>query len=179
MKRVVMAGLAALFAGGMSIGLHAWSQTPPGGPAGGPGHGPHGAHAPMEKMPLPSERVEPALAFAKTSLKITPAQEAQWNAVADVVRKHAKAHDEDVRKMREKFAAARDAKAPPTPPNGIEALQMQQQRLTQRAKELDELLAAAKPLYASLSDEQKKVADRLLHRGGMGGFGGRGHRGPH
>ncbi|GIL39884.1 Spy/CpxP family protein refolding chaperone [Roseiterribacter gracilis] len=183
MKRVVLAGLAALFAGGMSIALHAWSQTAPGGPAGGPAA--PGAHAQMAHhrgpMPLPSERVEPMLAFAKASLKITAAQESAWNAVADVVRKHAKARDEDVKKMRAKFDAARDAKTPPTPPNGIEMLQQQQQRLTQRAKDLDELLTAAKPLYASLSDDQKKAADRLLHhaRGGMGGRGGPHMMGPH
>jgi hypothetical protein len=176
MKRVVLAGLAALFAGGMSIALHAWSQTPPAGPAGPPGpHGPMMHH--MVQRPLPSERVEPMLAYAKASLKITAQQEAAWNAVADVVRKHAKAHDEDVKKMRANFEAARDAKTPPTPPNGIEMLQRQQQRLTQRAKELDELLTAAKPLYASLSDEQKKAADRLLHHGGMGRMGGPGR--PH
>ncbi|MDB5364805.1 MAG: hypothetical protein JWM77_732 [Rhodospirillales bacterium] len=172
MKRVVLAGFAALFAGGMSIALHAWSQTPPAGPGGGPGPAAmehhHGA-----PRPLPSERVEPMLAFAKASLKITPQQEAQWNAVADVVRKHAKAHDEDVKKRRARFEGAHDGKTPPAGPNGIEMLQFQQQHLTQRAKELDELLTAAKPLYASLSDDQKKAADRLLHHGGMP------HGGPH
>jgi predicted secreted Zn-dependent protease len=119
------------------------------------------------------------LAYAKSSLKITAAQESAWNTVADVVRKHAKAHDEDAKKMRARFDSARDAKTPPTPPNGIEMLQLQQQRLTQRAKELDELLAAAKPLYASLSDDQKKAADRLLHHGRGMGRGGPHMMGPH
>jgi hypothetical protein len=171
----MLGGLAALFAGGMSIALHAWSQTAPTGPGGPGGPAAHHRDAPA---PLPSERVEPMLAFAKASLKITPQQEAQWNAVADVVRKHAKAHDEEIKKRRARFEGARDGNTPPARPNGIEMLQQQQQRLTQRAKELDELLTAAKPLYASLSEDQKKAADRLLHHGGMHHGGGH-EMGPH
>jgi zinc resistance-associated protein len=168
MKRIYTAGLAALIAGALSIGMHAWSQTPNEAPRTGAPH----ARADRPAPPLPSERVEPFLAYVKAALKITPAQEGAWNAVADVIRKHAKARDEDVQKMRARFQAERNGTNPPPRPTAIDRLQMQQQRLTQRAKELDELLTVAKPLYASLNDEQKRVADRLVQRG-------RGHGGPH
>jgi hypothetical protein len=47
-------------------------------------------------------------------------------------------------------------------------MERQQKMMTEQAQELGELLTAAKPLYASLSDDQKQVADHLLMRG-MGG----------
>src|SRR4051812_27696723 len=41
----------------------------------------------------PSERVEAQLAYIKTALKITDAQQTQWNAFADTLRKQAAARD--------------------------------------------------------------------------------------
>ena len=48
--------------------------------------------------------------------------------------------------------------------------------MTERAADLQELIAAAKPLYASLSDDQKEIANHLLMHGmehhEWGGHGG-------
>jgi hypothetical protein len=116
-------------------------------------------------FPMPGEMVEARLAFAKTAFKITDAQTAAWNAVADVIRRQAKARDA-------KFAAMRaEHDANPGKPHEFDPIARMEQRqkmMTEQAQELGELLTAAKPLYASLSDDQKQVADHLLMHG-MGG----------
>ena len=121
---------------------------------------------------LPSERVEARLAEAKTKLKITAQQEAQWNAFADVTRKHAKAADERVKAMRDGKSQAQSKRL-----TAVERLERRQQMAATHAQRLSEIVTAAKPLYAALSAEQKAIADDMLTpRRGQGGRGHRGHR---
>ena len=125
---------------------------------------------------LPSERVEPRLAYLKTALKITDAQSKQWNAFADVLRKEAKDRDTKVEAMRTKFEANKDKPRPDV--SAIDRLEHRQKMLTEASAELSDRLAAVKPLYAVLSDDQKQTADDLLaHGGGHGQGGGFGHHG--
>ena len=107
--------------------------------------------------PLPGERIEARLAYAKAALKITPAQETQWNALASVLRRHATAMDQQVAQRR---AADRNQ-----PVSAIERMTRRQAMMSEAAVRMGEVLDAAKPLYAVLSDEQKKEADALLNRG--------------
>jgi hypothetical protein len=132
--------------------------------------------------PLPGEMVEARLAFAKTALKITDAQTKQWDAVADAIRKQAKARDAEIMAMRAKHDAnpAHDGAFDP-----IAGMEQRRAMMTERAADLGALIAAAKPLYASLSDAQKQVADHLLmagldgeHPGPRMGWGGHGGHGP-
>ena len=115
---------------------------------------------------LPSERVEARLAYLKTTLKITDAQQSQWDAFADTLRKQARAGDERMKARQAQMAEGRKG----TPPTAIERMERAQTRLAASSTRLNETLAAAKPLYAALSPEQQKVADELLAP--------RGHRGP-
>jgi len=125
-----------------------------------------------DHFPLPSERIEARLAYIKTALKITDAQTPQWNAFAEVLRRHAKEADKAITEMR----GHRDDKA-----TVIDRLEFRQKMMVKQAAALEDFLIAAKPLYASLSDEQKKSADELLaHRLGHGRWehpGGWGHEG--
>jgi LTXXQ motif family protein len=100
--------------------------------------------------------VEGRIAFLKTELKITDAQMALWNAVADAIR-----------------AAPKDM-------SGMSCMSMMQGMMQQQSSTLPEKLAAREktmtahleafrkfkaavdPLYASLNDDQKKTADQLL-----------------
>jgi LTXXQ motif family protein len=119
---------------------------------------------------LPSERVEPRLAYLKTALKITDAQTKQWNAFADVLRKQAKDRDAKIEAMRAKFEANKDKPRPEV--SAIDRMERREKMMTEASAELSERLAAVRPLYAALSDDQKQTADELLaHRGGHGGFG--------
>lgn len=105
----------------------------------------------MGDMPL--KHVEGRLAFLKTELKITPAQEPQWAKFADVVRNTAK---------------SAQATKPPMMQGGMKAstaperLGHYEKTLTARLETVRALKAAVDPLYTSLSDDQKKVADELL-----------------
>jgi periplasmic protein CpxP/Spy len=123
---------------------------------------------------LPGERIDARIAYLKTALKITPAQEQQWAAVEAVLRKQTAAMDQRIQQRR---AQPRDANAPR--PDAIQRLEQRQQMMARGAESLNELLTAAKPLYASFSDDQKKTADELMNRGRFGGGGPRHQRGWH
>ncbi|HWB44591.1 MAG TPA: Spy/CpxP family protein refolding chaperone [Hyphomicrobiaceae bacterium] len=96
------------------------------------------------------ERIEGQLAYVKAELKITGAQNAAWNELADAVRTAAKHHNE---RMQSIFGGGERGK---TLPERVEA---QEQFMTVRLDEIKSVKSAVNKLYAVLSDEQKKDAD--------------------
>ena len=118
----------------------------------------------------PSERVEARLAYIRTALKITDAQQAQWNAFAETLRNQARAADQ---RMQE-FRAQREPGATRERPNAIARLEREQQRHAESATRINERLAVQRPLYAALSTEQKTIADEVLAPRRHGGRFGRG-----
>jgi protein CpxP len=126
----------------------------------------------FERRPAmtPSERVEARLAYMRTALKITAAQQAQWDAYANVQRKHAAAME---KRFQERRAQMGQRPADGKRPTAVEQHQRQRDRMVTATQRLDELLAVEKPLYATLSPDQQRVADEVL--GGRGGARG-GHR---
>jgi protein CpxP len=120
---------------------------------------------------LPSERVEARLAYIRTALKITDAQQPQWDAFANVLRKHAKDAEARIQKRREMHAQHGGVEhAERTRPTAIERMERRQQILASASTRLNEVLEAGKPLYAALSPEQQQIADRLLASRGEGRF---------
>jgi hypothetical protein len=120
----------------------------------------------------PSERAEARLAYLHTALKITDAQQAQWNAFAETLRNQARTADQ---RMQE-FRAQRGQNPTRERPNAIARLEFEQQRHAASATRINERLAVQRPLYAVLSTEQKAIADELLApRRHHGGRFGRGH----
>lgn len=115
---------------------------------------------------LPGERVEARLAYLKTALKITDAQQPQWDAFANVVRKHAREADERIKARQARMAQRTEGQRP----TAIERLERRQERLATASARLNELLAVEKPLYAALSPEQQQIADKALAPRGHGGF---------
>jgi periplasmic protein CpxP/Spy len=114
----------------------------------------------------PSERVEARLAYIRTALKITDAQQPQWESFANVLRKHARSMDERIQQRRAQ--ATQGAQRPDRRSfTAIERLERTQQRMAAQSARLNEVLGAAKPLYAALSPEQKQVADQMLARQGQ------------
>lgn len=159
--------LSTLIAAGLATGA-SLTMAQVGNPAAGAPQGQHAHHSHHGKQAssLPSERVEARLAYFKTALKITAAQQAQWDAFADVVRKHAKSADERIQARRAQMAQRTEGKRP----TAIEQLERRQERLATASARLNELLAAGKPLYAALSPEQQQIADKALAHRGHGGF---------
>lgn len=123
---------------------------------------------------MPSERIEARLAYIKTALKITAAQEPQWNAYASMLRKHAGAMDKRFQERRAQMAQrSADARRPTI----VDRHERQRTRMVAATQRLDELLAVEKPLYAALSSEQQRVANEVLGAGGARRHGGGHHRG--
>lgn len=95
------------------------------------------------------DHVEGRIAFLRTELRITDAQNATWNAFADALR------------------AAAQKSAPMTGTMTVEGglldrIDRQERGLTAKLDGVRALKTAFAPLYAALSDEQKKAADPLV-----------------
>jgi protein CpxP len=112
-----------------------------------------------------TERVEARLSYIHTTLKISDAQQTQWENFANVLRKHAREIDARIQQFRAQGAQRPDASSV----NAIERLEHTQKRMAERYHRLGEVITAAKPLYEVLSPEQKQAADSMLARSGPGG----------
>jgi hypothetical protein len=106
----------------------------------------------MSMMGAMARHVEGRLAFLKTELKITDAQLPLWNAVADTIRANSKSMGDMAGGM---MGGSQTATLP-------DKLAMREKMMTAHLEALRKFKAAVDPLYAALSDEQKKTADELL-----------------
>jgi protein CpxP len=110
----------------------------------------------------PGRHIEGRIAFLKAELKITDAQAPAFARVADAMRENVK----DMAKLHEQHRADRDK-----PKSAVEQLEMRVKFGELHTQHEQRFLAAFKPLYDSLSPDQKKAADELLdhhhghHRG--------------
>jgi hypothetical protein len=136
------------------------------------------------------------IAMAKTALKLTPEQETLWAPVEEKIRAgyaERRTEREERRAKREERRASRDEDGKREKlalPERIEkrtekmterATKMSERatKMTERAAKLKEFAEVVGPFYASLSDEQKEVADHVLSRFAKGGRGDHGRRGHH
>jgi periplasmic protein CpxP/Spy len=142
--------------------------------ASAPTAAPMSASAPAGKVGH-ERNVEDRIAYLHAQLKITPAQETQWNAFADVMRNNGATMGQlfEQRKAAGKLSAIDDMK--------------QYADIAQaHADGMKKLVDAFDPLYSSFSPEQKKLADVTFHQpgghgahhGGKGGKGGKAHAAP-
>jgi hypothetical protein len=106
----------------------------------------------MAMMGAMARHVEGRLAFLKAELKITDGQLPLWNAVADAMRANAKTMGDMAGGM---MGGSQTATLP-------DKLAMREKMMAAHLEALCKFEAAADPLYAALSDEQKKTADELL-----------------
>lgn len=113
----------------------------------------------------PGRHIEGRIAFLKAELKITDAQAPLFDKLATAMRENVKASREAFEQMR----ADRDK-----PRTALESLETRAKFDALRGQNLQRFLAAFKPLYESLSDEQKKTADELFARHHHHGFHHRG-----
>jgi periplasmic protein CpxP/Spy len=136
----------------------AWSQAAvsAAGPvaAQGPGAGtPPGSKSPGAKAkPAPAgprDEVEQEITQLRDRLHITPAQQQQFDAFAEILRKNAQALDA---LMHEKNPKA----------NAVEDMRFYLQFTEAQAEGLKQLLPAFQALYDSLSDQQKRAADAVM-----------------
>ncbi len=180
MKRALLT--SALLVAGLGVAVPVFAQGgPAGGPAGGPPPGgPGGPDRHFARMCEDQEaRLAGKLAYAEKKLNITEQQRAAWTKFADASRSSLKPTQDLCVKFK-------DLPRPAALPQRLErAEQMMQAHLQQ----LQTVRPALTDLYAQLTPDQQKQADRMLHQGPgshmgkhmgghHGGPGGWGHDGP-
>jgi hypothetical protein len=117
----------------------------------------HDDMMPMMGMADMADHVEGRIAFLKTELKITDAQTTQWNAFADALRANARTMMRMHSEMKGSPGTADMMSA-----TALDRLDRMQKHMSASLDALKTMDAALRPLYAVLSDEQKKAADALI-----------------
>ena len=100
-----------------------------------------------------TDRVEARIMELHAKLKITPAQEELWNNVAQVMRDNAKTMEALIKARVEKASTM----------TAVEDLKSYGEIADAHADGLKQFIPVFEPLYVSMSDAQKKDADRLFH----------------
>jgi len=112
--------------------------------------------APMHKASRskmsPTDRVEARIKDLHAQLRITPAQETQWNAVAQAMRDNAKSMETVISERTQKISTM----------SAVDDLRSYENLAEAHADGMKKLVTAFAPLYDSLSDSQKKTADTLF-----------------
>ena len=133
------------------------------------GMGVDGADVGMDMDDM-AERIEGRLAFLKTELKITEAQTPAWDKLATALRTTAETHGAMMKShMQEMHDGGFFKKPLPDRMTFMETM------MSARLEQVKSTHAAVDELYATLSGDQKKEADKIaLPMMGMGMMGGRG-----
>jgi hypothetical protein len=104
------------------------------------------------------EHIKGRIAFLEAEIGITDAQRGQWNAFAEALRRNAEVHKTMQQDMRQEMMGPNTS----APSNWLERLQRQAQIMSTQTEALKAVEAAAGPLYAVLSEDQRRMAERLL-----------------
>jgi protein CpxP len=126
----------------------AWAQSPAPKPV-----------AATDATETKGETVEQRITTLHASLNITPAEETQWNGVAQAMRENAAAMDKLVATTRT---------TPPQNMTAVQDLQSYQQFAQAHVDGLQNLTSAFSTLYTAMPDAQKKVADQVFQTSGRG-----------
>ncbi|WOJ91609.1 Spy/CpxP family protein refolding chaperone (plasmid) [Methylocapsa polymorpha] len=134
-----------------------------------------GAHHPRFSAEDFAAFTDAHIAALKAGLKLTPAQEKNWPALETTLREQAKAHAALAAEWRDGVEEPHERSGEPRERTEerrdvIEGLRQRAKHLTARSTELaarstelEKLAEAAKPLYDSLNDAQKRRLRPLLH----------------
>ncbi len=116
----------------------------------------------MQGMQMgPGKHVEGRLAFLRAEIGISEVQTPAWNSFADAVRKASK----DMM-MAMPMMAPKAAKG-----DWLGNLERHEKMMASHIESLHAIRASAEPLYAALSEDQKRIANELM-AGPMGPMGG-------
>lgn len=143
------AGLLSLPAVATAQTMHTAAQgtTPP---------PPAAASSPIASHPVPGknaeERVENRIKELHAQLKITPAQEPQWNQFAQVMRENARDMDQVFMQRAQQYASM----------NAVQNMQSYEQIAQEHAQLIQKLIPAFGNLYNAMPDQQKQLADQVF-----------------
>jgi hypothetical protein len=116
-----------------------------------------GDQGPATSVATPrADRVEARIKELHAKLEITPAQEESWNSVAQVMRDDAKTMEALIKARSEKASAM----------SAVDDLKSYGEIAEAHANGLKKFTSVFEPLYAGMSDAQKKSADTLFRHHG-------------
>jgi len=165
MKRALMTTAALALGIGLAVPVFAQQQP---GPGAGPGRGFDPGRQFSRMCEDQDARLAGMLAYAEKKLNITDQQRAAWTKFADA----AKGAEKPMQDLCTKY---KDQPMPTSLPQRTERMEAM---MSARLAQLQQVRPALNDLYAQLTPDQQKTADRLLERGGQR-FGGGGHHGMH
>ena len=117
---------------------------------------PAAAASPMAGHPVvgknAEERVEARIKELHAQLRITPAEEPQWNEFARVMRENARDMDEAFIQRAQQYPAM----------NAVQNMQSYEQISEQHAQRVQKLIPAFQKLYDAMPDQQKRLADQVF-----------------
>ena len=120
------------------------------------GSRPPGTGSPMAGHPVLGknlqERVERRIKELHAQWHITPAQQAQWDQFADVMRQNARDMQQAVAERVQKLRSI----------NAVENMQAYQQLAEEHAQHVQRLSQAFEKLYNAMSEQQKQATDQLF-----------------
>ena len=98
------------------------------------------------------ERVERRIAELYAQLKITPAEQQQWDQFAQVMRDNAREMDEVFTQRAQQYESM----------NAVQNMQSYEHVAETHAQQLQKLVPAFQNLYNSMPDQQKQIADQVF-----------------
>ncbi|MBN9562765.1 MAG: Spy/CpxP family protein refolding chaperone [Alphaproteobacteria bacterium] len=147
---------SALLAAALALPVGAWAQgTAPANPADTGGTSATHQTTPMAdagKAGRHEDRVEKRITNLHARLKITPAQEQQWNQFAQVMRDNAKQMDQDYQQRSQRVQEM----------SALDNMQSYAKLAEAHAQDVQKLVPAFEALYNSMSAEQKHTADQVF-----------------
>ena len=130
------------------------SQAP--APAAPQGAAPPAASSPLAGHPVAGknaeQRVENRINELHAQLRITPAEQQQWEQFAQVMRANARDMDQTFMQRAEQFPSM----------NAVQNMQSYEQIAEAHAQHVQKLVAAFESLYNAMPDQQKQLADQVF-----------------
>jgi periplasmic protein CpxP/Spy len=118
---------------------------------------PPGAASPLAGHPVAGksaeERVERRISELRTQLRVTPAEQQQWDQFANVMRENARDMDRIFIERSQQLESM----------TALQNMQSYQQLADAHAQHLQKLVAAFQSLYEAMPDQQKQLADQVFH----------------
>jgi len=108
------------------------------------------------------ETIDQRISTLHSALKITPDQESQWSAVADVMRTNDAA-------MRDLIASTKAERSGSTSVSALDQLRTYERFNRAHLDGVKTLLSSFEALYTAMPDTQKAVADHVFERFGRAG----------
>jgi protein CpxP len=146
-----LAALLALPAAALAQSAQAPVSAAPQGTA------PHAAaSSPIAGHPVPGknavERVEHRVNELRAQLRITSAEQQQWDRFAEVMRGNAREMDQVLMQRAQQFQSM----------NALQNMQSYEQVAEAHAQHVQKLVSAFQDLYNTMPDEQKRLADQVF-----------------